>query len=289
MVNLNFLSDNLRTALKKTDINILSEIRLRQGFAVFGIFGGEKVYLSESGPTLNKGDAIICSGQDILRCMEFATEKSLYAFNDRLKRGFLTTKDGVRIGVAGDCVFEDDRIVTVKNISSLNIRIPHEIKDCSQKIYNKLFLREVFNTLIIAPPSKGKTTILKDLARKLNDYLNSSILIIDERGEFSTVCGENIDVVKFSNKLYALEYSIRSMSPQIVITDELQSCNDWQSAKIAAFSGVKIIASCHGKSIEDLRNKDYFIKNVFERYIVLDAEKSAGTVKGFYDGDFNEI
>ena len=62
-----------------------------------------------------------------------------------------------------------------------------------------------------------------------------------------------------------------------------------QTRKAAAFSGVKIIASCHGKDITDLQNKDFFIKNVFERYVVLDAQKSAGTVKGFYDCDLNAI
>ena len=289
MLNLNFLSEHLKSAIGKTDLKALSEIRLRIGFPIFGVFNGKKAYISESGPTLNKSNAIICSGQDVFKCIELTTEKSLYAFNDRLKQGFLTTKDGVRIGVAGDCVLEGDKIITIKNISSLNIRIPHEIKDCSQKIYNKLFLNEIYNTLIVSPPSKGKTTILKDLARKFNTYTDYSIMIIDERGEFANVSGENIDLIRFSNKFYALNYGIRSMSPQIVITDELQSKDDWQSANTAAFSGVKIIASCHGKDITDLQHKDFFIKNVFERYVVLDANKSAGTVKGFYDCDLNVI
>ena len=289
VLNLNFLSEPLKSAVAKTDVKALSEIRLRVGFPIFGVFNGKKIYISENGLTLNKSDAITCTGQDVSKCIEYATEKSLYAFNDRLKQGFLTTKDGVRIGVAGDCVVEDDKIITVKNISSLNIRIPHEIKDCSQKIYNKLFLNDVFNTLIVSPPSKGKTTILKDLARKFNAYTDQSIMIIDERGEFANVSGENIDAIKFSNKFYALNYGIRSMSPRIVITDELQSKDDWQSAKTAAFSGVKIIASCHGKDISDLKNKDFFIKNVFERYVVLDANRPAGTVKDFYDSDLNII
>lgn len=289
MISLNFLSDSIQSALQNADIGALSEIRMRKGFPIFGIFNGRKVFISKKGPTLNKLDALICSGQDILQCIEFVTEKSLYAFNDRLKQGFLTTKDGVRIGIAGDCVFSGDKIITVKNISSLNIRIPHEIIDCSKKIYDKLFLNGIFNTLIISPPSKGKTTILKDLARKFNTYTDYSVMIIDERGEFANVAGGNIDLIKFSNKYYALNYGIRSMAPNIVITDELQSRDDWQSAKIAAFSGVKIIASCHGKDIEDIYNKDFFIKNVFERYVVLDALKPAGTVKGFYDSELRLI
>ena len=289
VISLYFLSEEIQSALKKADLNALSEIRMRVGFPIFGIFNGKKIFLSEKGPTINKIDAINCSHIDIKKCIESVTEKSLYAFNDRLKQGFLTTKDGVRIGLAGDCVLDGEKIITIKNISSLNIRVPHEIKDCAKKIYDKLFLKEIYNTLIIAPPSKGKTTILKDLAKKFNEYTNYSIMIIDERGEFSNISGENIDLIKFSNKFYALNYGLRSMSPQIVITDELQTKDDWQSAKTAAFSGVKIIASCHGKTIKDLINKDFFLKNVFERYVVLDALKSAGTIKEIYDSEFNII
>nr|MBO4517767.1 hypothetical protein [Clostridia bacterium] len=289
MVNLNFLPVRIVNALNKTDTDTLSELRLRTDFPIFGIFKGKKAYLSDEGATLDRNNALICRQGVILETVVNATERSLYAFNDRLKQGFITTRDGVRIGVAGECVFDNDRIITIKKISSLNIRVPHEIKNCSAAIYNKIFSHSVYNTLLVSPPAKGKTTILKDLARKLNDNTDYSVLIIDERGEFNRISGENIDLIKYSNKIYALSYAIRSMSPNIVITDELQSKEDWQSAEQAAYSGVKIVASCHGKDIEDLKSKDFFNKNVFERYVVIDADKSAGSVKGIYDKDFNII
>lgn len=289
MVNLNFLPPKIYNALNKTDTDTLSELRLRTGFPIFGIFNGKKLYLAEDGATLDKNRSIIC-GQDVVSdTIGSATERSLYAFNDRLKQGFITTRDGVRIGVAGECVFDNDKIITIKKISSLNIRVPHEIKNCSSVIFRKLFLKTIYNTLIISPPAKGKTTLLKDLARKFNDNTDYSVLVIDERGEFNSVSGENIDVIKYSNKIYALSYAIRSMSPQIVITDELQSKDDWKTAEQAAYSGVKIIASCHGKDTTDLRSKDFFNKNVFDRYVVIDADKPAGIIKGIYDKDFNVI
>ena len=289
MVNLNFLPQTIFNALNKTNTDTLSELRLRTGFPIFGIFNGKKAYLSDDGATLSKQKALICGQGVIVDTVNSATERSLYAFNDRLKQGFITTRDGVRIGVAGECVFDNDRIITIKKISSLNIRVPHEIKNCSSVVYRKIFLKAIYNTLIISPPAKGKTTILKDLARKFNDDTDYSVLIIDERGEFNRVIGENIDVIKYSNKIYALNYAIRSMSPQIVITDELQSKDDWKSAEQAANSGVKIVASCHGKDINDLKSKDFFNKNVFERYVVIDADKPAGSIKAIYDKDFNVI
>lgn len=289
VIDLSFLSLNIKKSLVGADTDTLTELRLRIDYPVFGLFNGKKLYLSESGVTINKKNALVCSKEMITETIENVTEKSLYAFNDRLKQGFITSKNGVRIGVAGDCVFDNGKIITIKNISSLNIRIPHEIKNCSSEIFNKLFLKEMFNTLIVSPPAKGKTTILKDLARKFNEHVDCSVLIIDERGEFGQISGENIDIIKYSDKNYALNYAIRSMSPQIVITDELQSQDDWKSAEQAATGGIKIIASCHGKNSEDLQNKEFFIKNVFDRYVFLDAEKSAGTLKAICDRDFNPL
>lgn len=289
MVNLDFLPTAISDMLKKTDVDKLSELRFRTDYPIFGIYDGKKIYLSDDGGTLDKTRALTCNRAFITEIIENATERSLYAFNDRLKQGFITTKNGVRIGVAGECVFDNGNIITIKNISSLNIRVPHEIKNCSAKIFNKLFLKEVFNTLIISPPAKGKTTILKDLARKFNEYTNYSILIIDERGEFGEISGENIDTIRYSDKNYALSYAIRSMSPQIIITDELQTKDDWKSAEQSSAGGLKIIASCHGKDVYDLKKKDFFNACIFERYVVLDADKNAGSVKGIFDKDFNPI
>lgn len=289
MINLSFLPNRMQNSLKKIDLTDCSELRLRTGFAAFVIKKGQKVYVNESGLTLNSSEAFVCSDSDVKETILNLTERSLYAFNDKLKLGFLTTKDGVRVGVCGECVFDSGKILTIKKFTSLNIRIPHEIKNCSGKIFDKLFKNEIFNTLIISPPAKGKTTILKDLARKINEKSNNSILIIDERGEFGSVSGENIDIIRYSDKVYALNLGIRSMSPNIVITDELQTENDWKSVEFAATDGVKVIASCHGKSINDVKSKPYFNKSVFERYVILDAYKPAGTVKEILDMDFNAI
>ncbi len=145
------------------------------------------------------------------------------------------------------------------------------------------------NTLIISPPAKGKTTILKDLARKIDAKLNIPILIMDERGEFASVKGKNIDVIKFGNKLYSFNYGVRSLSPMVVITDELSEKNDWICASNAANSGVKIIASCHGGNIDEIKRKEYFINNVFERYVVLKNLQKPGMIDGFYNELLNKI
>lgn len=289
MMNFEFLPSRIRTAICDNDISSLSEMRLRIGFPIFCVNNGKTYYFKDGKMVTGFRFSEVCTKSDITEIIEKVTEKSLYAFHERIKQGYLTTKDGIRIGLAGECVVDKGSVLTIREISSLNIRVPHEISGCSDLIYEKIFKEDIFNTLIVSPPSKGKTTILKDLIRKFDQNKGKQILVIDERGEFCSIRGKNIDAVKFCDKNFALKYALRSMSPEVVFTDELQTENDWKCAKNAVFGGVKLIASCHGKNIEDLKNKEFFDKNVFERYVFLDENKSAGTLKSIYNGDFTEI
>ena len=141
----------------------------------------------------------------------------------------------------------------------------------------------------MSPPFKGKTTILKDLCRKINDNSDKAILLIDERSEFRNISGKNIDRVENSNKLYAFSYSVRSLSPEIVITDELSEKSDFLCAQSVVNSGVKIIASCHAACIEDLISKDYFIKNIFDRYVFLSNGSEFGKIDGIYNKELKLI
>lgn len=287
-MDLSFLPKVYVEALNNVQVDKLYEIRIRSDFAVTCKIAGKDVYLSHNGITLLKKDAIIAKKTHIEQIIKSVTEFSPYAHNERIKQGFLTTQDGIRIGIAGECVFDKGNIITIKNINSLNIRIPHVVPGCSNEILKKILTDRLYNTLIISPPLCGKTTVLKDLAFKLNAINIGAILLIDERGEFSIVKGENIDLIKFSDKLYAFEYGLRSMSPKIVITDELSSLNDWTCVERASSSGVIIIASCHGYSVDDVKKKEFFNKHVFERYVVLKNDE-VGVVKGVYDGEFIKL
>ncbi len=289
-MDLSFLPIKYTNAIKNIDINYLYEIRLRTGYAVKVNYNNKNAYLSFYGLTQNCKDAIICSSFDISEIIKNVTEHSLYAFNDRIKEGFITTKHGVRIGIAGECVFCENKIQTIKNFSSLNIRIPHQINGCSSGVIKEIINQgKVNNTLIISPPFLGKTTLLKDIATELNKVVNLPILIIDERGEFNNIEGENIDKITYSNKNYAFNYGLRSLSPSVVITDELSNSEDWLCVKNAVNSGIKIIASCHSDCLENLASKNCFIKNLFDRYIVLSNNGEFGKVEKVFNKELNEV
>lgn len=289
-MNFDFLPENIKRIIEKLNINKLTEIRFRVGYPIKINYNNEKLYLLENGKVGINGQAIICLKDYITEILSVITEKSIYAYNDKIKSGYVTTKEGIRIGLAGDCVIDNGKIITIKNINSLNVRIPHEINDASNGIFNYVFSNgNVKNTLIISPPFYGKTTMLKDVTKKLNGINCGNILLIDERCEFSMVTGENIDVIRNSDKTYAFEMGLRSMSPEIIVTDELCGYEDWICVEKAVNSGIKIIASCHSDNIESIKNKNEFISGVFDIYVLLYGEGSPGRIKSVYGKDFNLI
>ncbi len=289
-MNLTFLPTEIYSAIIKTDLEKLYEIRLRVGFPISIIINNIKYFLAKYGLSTSVSDAIICVDEHIDFIIKTVCEHSVYAYNDKICNGYITTKDGIRIGLAGECVFDKDKIVTIKNFSSINIRVPHEILGCANEIFDKITCgNNIYNSLIISPPFCGKTTILKDIARILNERYEYSILLIDERGEFAKIKGRNIDVISYSDKEYAFNFGVRAMSPSIVITDELATLNDWNCVKSVANSGVKIIASIHAGSMQDVLEKRHFIKNIFNRFVVLKSVCGFGLIENVYDKEYNSI
>ena len=282
-MKVDFLPKKILKALQKFNLNFVYEIRLRKDFPIKINYKGVKCFLLDEFES-----KIICAKLDIEYVINVITENSLYAFNDRIKEGYITTKEGVRIGLAGECVTEKGDIVTIKNITSLNIRIPQEIFGCSDEIYNKIFTNKLYNTLIVAPPFTGKTTILKDIVRRFNVEKNIDILLLDERGEFNYLAGENVDKISYADKNQCFNLGIRTLSPDIVIMDELSTKQDFNSIEYATSCGVKIIATLHGEDENDVFKKPFFKKWVFDRYVIL-KKGMLGVVKTILDKEFNEL
>lgn len=287
-MDFNLLPEHIRNAVKRSDMSCARGIRLRVGFPIIVDLYDGSAFLTKTGLLPNVNGAIVFSDNDLIETMAALTENSVYAYNEQLKRGFISYKNGVRVGLGGHCVFDQGKIVTMKNISSLNIRIPRFVSGCAKELCEKLFDKRIENLLIISPPCQGKTTILKDIALWLNKT-GYSVLIVDERGEFEDVKGARIDKISYSDKQYAFTCGIRALSPDVAVTDELSVGEDWKCIKSASLCGIKVIASCHGYDVADIKRKDNFMNGVFDRYVILEEKGKPGRVKKILDGDFNEL
>lgn len=216
--------------------------------------------------------------------------------------GYITIRGGHRVGITGDCVIENNKVINIKYISSLNFRIARQVLDCSNNILKYVIDIEnntVFHTLIVSPPGAGKTTLLKDLVRKISSgipeigFRGIDVSLIDERGEISAMyhgipqnnIGIRTDVLENVTKPLGIKMSIRSMAPKVIVADEIGKKEDIEAINYAVCSGVKGIFTAHSTSFEELKlNNDLneLIKmKLIERIIFLD-EKVKGKIKNVY-------
>lgn len=246
---------------------------------------------------------------DIKQILVRVSNYSLYAYEEEIKQGYITIKGGHRIGIAGECVLSQGEVRTIRNISSLNIRICREVKGCSNEVMK--FITEnnrVFNTLIVSPPKCGKTTILRDIARNIsngmpiNSLMGKKVSIIDERSEIASCfngvpqldVGIRSDILDNCLKKDGMIMAIRSLSPDILICDEIGTEGDMEALNMAFNSGVNIIVSIHGYSIEDIYRrrifKDLLENSILDRIIVLSNKNGPGTIENAYlIGDGGDI
>ena len=288
--------------LSNTPIEKINEIRLRLNKKVVITISNKSYYLASNGLTGNSQKAVVCDKELIQDIFRRARENSVYAYSNKIKNGFITTSGGIRIGLGGEGVYEKNNWKTLKNINSLAIRIPHQVEGCSKKILPYLFKGDFLNTLIVSSPGGGKTTIIRDIVYQISqlDYCYN-ILLVDERGEIANCfdgdpkleVGNFCDVLSNTSKSYAFEHGIRALRPDIIVTDELSTLNDFEAVRKASNSGVNILASIHAKNIDDIKQKpelENLLKNkTFKRIVILSQKDGPGTLEAIFDENLRVV
>lgn len=295
------------TALPSAVKEHLEEIRLRQNQPLEVRFGQQSSYVTQAGQltsTASKG--WIFSADQAVKLLSQVSQHSLYALEEELKRGYITVMGGHRIGIAGKVVLEKGDVKGIRDITSFNIRIAREKKGAAQKVMPYLFEGgNVLSTLVISPPQCGKTTLLRDMARSLSygsEWSSSrKVGIVDERSELAGCLegvpqrdvGPRTDVLDACPKAAGMMMLIRSMSPDVLIVDEVGRTEDGDAVWEAIHAGVAVICSAHGADLNEVVRRpmlgNLVRHGVFSRYIVLSRTKGVGTIQAIYDRNMKPL
>ena len=248
-----------REDLEEIRIRIQRPVQFVTSQASFYLDSREKRLMTQAKGGLALGE------EDLREILTYVCEYSRYAYARQMRQGFLALDGGIRLGLCGQYMAEEDGRIGMEYPMYFSIRIPHEKKGCAAWIEPWLIEGETFlHTLILAAPGMGKTTFLRDLVRVLSDRPTCrGLALIDERYELAAAnfgipqndVGLHTDVYSGYAKEAGCMQAIRTMAPQILAVDEIGGKKDLESLVYAMHCGVGVLATMHAGSLLEYQQK----------------------------------
>ena len=248
--------------------NTVREIRLRQGRPLSLVLMGTTVFLTPGGTVLETPgkDALVPDEADLQDCFQRVCGYSVHSCEEQIRQGFLTLNGGHRVGLSGTAVQEDGKIVTLREISSMNFRVARSFPGVSGDFVRRFYGDALPSILLSGAPMSGKTTFLKDVIGALSSGKAGryrKVAVIDERGELGAVyngtpqieLGPCTDVLTGYPKGEGMNIALRTLSPELIVCDEIGGEAESDAIRMSLNAGTAVLATAHAGNLTALTRR----------------------------------
>lgn len=278
----------------------LKEIRLHAASPVLLYFGNCTRLLQQNGQVAVQPNAqtVTLTQPELENVFQALCRYSVHSFEEEITHGFLTIEGGHRVGLFGTAVLENGRITAFKDYSSLNIRVAREVRGAADDFFETVLHHRLQSVLLIGAPATGKTTLLRDAVRGISGGRLGrfyKVAVVDERGELSAMhhgipqndLGPCTDIYHLCPKATGMEMAIRAGSPELLVCDEIGAEDDINLLLQSMFAGVRILATAHAGSLEELSRRGWFARlleeQVFDKIVLLQNQGIPGVIQHIWN------
>lgn len=266
-----YFPDRIRASLAAVPLRVqktVREIRLRQGRPLSLVLMGTTVFLTSGGTVTNTPAqaAVIPDEADLRECFQRVCGYSVHSCEEQIRQGFLTLPGGHRVGLSGTAVQEDGKIITLREVSSMNFRIARSFPNISGDFVQRFYGDSLPSILLSGAPMSGKTTFLKDIiaalsSGKVGKYIK--IAVVDERGELGAVyngtpqieLGPCTDVLTGYPKGEGMNIALRTLSPELIVCDEIGGEGETNAIRMSLNAGTAVLATAHAGNLDALTRR----------------------------------
>lgn len=285
----------------------VQEIRLRIGKPVMLSLPEGPAFITQLGTAafFQGANMLYAQRENIEEAFRRICDCSVHSHQREICNGFVTLRGGHRAGICGTAVTEGNRVSNIRDISSINLRVARDIHGAADETANALISSgSVADSLIFGPPGCGKTTVLRDLARKLSNGTRIGrilrVAVIDERGEIAATfqgqpqndLGPCCDILDGYPKGEGIMQAVRCLSPDVIICDEIGGEEDERAVELSLNAGVTVIASAHAGSFGELLARPQIARLIasgaFKKAVRLAGRENPGAVAGVYSEFFKK-
>lgn len=267
----------------------VQEIRLRAGAPVELSGGGRSLLLTQSGDVteLRRTSPYICDAALLAECFQALCEYSVHTHQQEIRRGFISTRTGCRAGIAGSTVTENGEILSMRQITSICLRVARRHTGCADPLLSHLLQGgRIAGALICGEPSSGKTSLLRDMARQLSDGSRGRryhVAVVDERGELGADRGlPECDVLLYCPKEKGIEQAVRCLAPDVVLFDELGTPEETRAVTASLNAGTAVISTAHCRDLATLRRRPHIVEalrsGAFDYLVFLSGRDTPGRI-----------